>query len=471
MNSDELHRLLSRQLKKLGLRTGVPPNPVQWETFLQRVSRTYSDSDSDRYLMERSLTVSSEEMQALYQQLQEASETQIAEERDKLGAVITSVGDGLCALDVQGRLLFINPAGEELLGWSSDQLVGRDFITLVAECLFDPDQPFPSGREIVREARATDRPLRGEAGRFQNRDGELIPVAFVLNPVRTSDPTLGAVLVFRDITSRLRVQRALEEAKEAAEQANVAKSAFLANMSHELRTPLNAVIGYSELLLEEYEDSPNATLISDLQRIRTAGSHLLELISDVLDLAKIEAGKSELHLTRFDLAEFVNGLAGTVQPAVEENHNRLLLRLPPEPGMMTADPTKLRQTLLNLMSNAAKFTRDGEITVTVKRQVTAGQERVTFLVKDTGIGIAPDRLPSLFEPFVQADGHVTLNYGGTGLGLAISRHLCEMMGGSIRAESKPGEGSLFRVDLPADVATALGTPLNGDRPRWPLAAS
>jgi signal transduction histidine kinase len=246
------------------------------------------------------------------------------------------------------------------------------------------------------------------------------------------------------------------EARDAAEAANRSKSAFLANMSHELRTPLNAIIGYSEMLEEDAQAAGNAAFVSDLQKIRSAGRHLLGLINDVLDLSKVEAGKMKLYLETFDVAGVVNEVVATVQPLVEKNANTLQVRCAPEAGQLREDMTKVRQVLLNLLSNASKFTEKGTISLDVTRENDVTGTWVVFRVRDTGIGMTPEQMGKLFQAFTQADGSTQRKYGGTGLGLALSRKFCVMMGGDINAQSEPGKGSTFTMRLPGDVENLDG---------------
>lgn len=250
----------------------------------------------------------------------------------------------------------------------------------------------------------------------------------------------------------MRSQVELAEARDEALAASRAKSIFLANMSHELRTPLNAIIGYSEMLQEEAVERGYTALSADLARIRTAGRHLLDLINDILDLSKIEAGRMELYIETFDVCAMVETVVGTVQPLVEQNHNRLHVECSPDVGSVALDLTKVRQVLFNLLSNAAKFTDRGDITLSVDRHApSAASEWVRFRVSDTGIGISADQLTRIFEAFTQADPSTTRKYGGTGLGLAISYRYCQMMGGDITVDSEPGVGSTFTVHLPTRV--------------------
>jgi signal transduction histidine kinase len=244
----------------------------------------------------------------------------------------------------------------------------------------------------------------------------------------------------------------LELARDAAEAANSSKSQFLANMSHELRTPLNAIIGYSDLLIEEAEELEAQDLVPDLDKIRSSGKHLLGLINDVLDLSKIEAGKMEMALETFEVRDVVSAVAAMVRPLVEKNGNVFELTIDEDIGTMHADLTRVRQILLNLLGNASKFTSKGTVSLSVTREEKKDREWIVFAVRDSGIGMTPEQLSRLFQPFTQADPSTTRKYGGTGLGLSISQRLSRLMNGTISVVSEPGMGSIFTVRIPAEVS-------------------
>jgi signal transduction histidine kinase/DNA-binding response OmpR family regulator len=274
------------------------------------------------------------------------------------------------------------------------------------------------------------------------------------------------VLAMEDVTERRRAEGEVATAKEAAETANRTKSLFLANMSHELRTPLNAILGFSEMLQEEAVERDLQDFSADLQKISTAGKHLLGLINDILDLSKIEAGKMELHLEAFSISTLIAEVATTIEMQVAKNGNTLQIVCAPDVGIMRADLSKVRQGLFNLVSNAAKFTHDGKIKVEAERQLMDGSDWIVFRVSDTGIGLSSEQIVRLFQSFTQADASTTRKFGGTGLGLALTRRFCQMMSGDVTVHSVPGEGSVFTIKLPATVIETVAIepePLVEDR--------
>jgi signal transduction histidine kinase len=250
----------------------------------------------------------------------------------------------------------------------------------------------------------------------------------------------------------------LREAMLKAAQASHQKSIFLAKMSHELRTPLNAVIGYSEMLRDELEEGCDSEQkAADLDRINAAGRHLIALVNDVLDLERIEAEDQAVHNEEIDLAELVEEVVATVAPLIKVQDNRLELQICPNPGRIVSDPLKLRQSMLNLLSNAAKFTSKGVITLTLMRIQGRGGDRILIEVRDTGIGISKEGLQKLFQNFSQAEANTSSRYGGTGLGLALTRRFCQSMGGGVEVESEPGVGSSFKIEIPAAPRKATET--------------
>jgi PAS domain S-box-containing protein len=357
-------------------------------------------------------------------------------------AVLDNAVDAIFTVDEAGVIRSFNVSAERIFGHPASAIVGQPVSVII---------PGVSA-EWARTAVGAD--SRGElVGR--RADGTSFPLDLGVAEMRDDSGRL-LIGVARDITDRKRAEEELVSAKEAAEGANRAKSTFLANMSHELRTPLNAIIGYSEMLAEDARDAGHEEFVADLEKIRKAGNHLLGLINSVLDLSKIEAGKMELYLEKFDVAATLRDVMTTIQPLVQQKANRLVLEAPDELGTMHADITKLRQTLFNLLSNATKFTESGTITLRVSRTVDAGADWIIFSVADTGIGMTPEQLQSLFQAFQQADASTTRKYGGTGLGLAITRNFCQMMGGDVSVASTQGVGTTFTIRLPADVPRALG---------------
>ena len=344
----------------------------------------------------------------------------------------------IVTLDKSQGVLACNPSFERLFGYTQAEAVGRNLDDLIST-----EATRAEAEEYTRQA--FDRPIHG-IGRRRRQDGSFVDVEVLAVPVIVDGERLGLMALYHDISELLQARR-------EAEAANSAKSQFLASMSHELRTPLNAIIGYSEMVQEEVEEMGQPGLASDVAKIRTAGRHLLALINDILDLSKIEAGKMELYLETFEIRTLVEEVVTTMRPLVEKSANRLIVDLPAQPGSMHADLTKVRQVLLNLLSNACKFTERGTITLSIAREQdeTMGGEAIMLRVADTGLGMTSEQMNRLFEAFSQAEASTTSKYGGTGLGLAITRRFSQMMGGDVTVLSELGKGSTFTVRVPAVV--------------------
>jgi len=346
----------------------------------------------------------------------------------------------IVTLDVDHNVVACNPAFEQLYGYAQPEVLGRNLDELITT-------EANRSEAVGYTAQALEqRPVKVMSQR-RRKDGRLVDVEVLGVPVIVAGKRVGLMALYHDITELLAARR-------QAEAASTAKSHFLASMSHELRTPLNAIIGYSEMLQEEVADLGQTALAPDLEKIHTAGRHLLALINDILDLSKIEAGKTELYLETFEVRQMLDDVTTTVRPLVEKNANTLVVE-GADLGAMHGDLTKMRQVLLNLLSNACKFTERGTVTLAASRERRDGAgEWMVFRVTDSGIGMTPAQMTRLFEAFAQAEASTTRRYGGTGLGLAISRRFCQMMGGDITVASEPGRGSTFTVRVPATVAVA-----------------
>jgi len=372
-------------------------------------------------------------------------------QRRTLRDAIECINQGFVLYDSQDRVVLSNSRYLELYSGLHDVVAaGASFREVLEAAVARGVVALGagSGEEWVAERLAYHaRPVGSLTYRFGERWVQIVER-------RTHDG--GAVAVYADITELKRRQEELEQASAEADRATRVKSEFLANMSHELRTPLNAIIGYSQLLQEDAEDTGNTDAIADLKKIESAGNHLLGLINGVLDLSKIEAGRMDVFHEQFDVGGLIEEVRSLVEPLAARNGNRLVVACPGDIGSIVSDQTKLKQSLLNLLSNACKFTDQGTVSLTVERAGEGPDALIQFTVADSGIGMTPAQLGKLFEAFSQADSSTTRRFGGTGLGLAITRSFARMLGGDVTVTSVEGEGSQFVLVLPLVQQTTSG---------------
>ena len=388
---------------------------------------------------ERTLEMRALELEKLETEAKNLRE--IGEARARLTDAIESISEGFSLYDANDKLIVCNSRYKNLFASHVDVMEpGTTFEKIVRSAIergqIDEAKVDPEAwlAERIAQHRAVS------STHVQHRqDGRWIQVS----ERKTADG--GVVATYADITEMKQREAELAAARDAADEANRTKSNFLANMSHELRTPLNAIIGYSEILQEDAADKGDNEPIEDLQKIESAGRHLLGLINNILDLSKIEAGKMDIFIEPIDIQALINEVVSIVKPLTVKSENVVEIICPADIGSFRSDQTKLKQCLLNLLSNASKFTTKGTLTLTVARE---GASQVCFGVSDTGIGMTQEQLSRLFQAFSQADSSTTKRFGGTGLGLAITKHFCTMLGGDVTVASTPGKGSTFTIRLP-----------------------
>lgn len=415
----------------------------------------------ERFVIEQAI-VSPTEITSTVQDITERKRAEIAlrasEERFSRVFKASPIGISITTQD-QGRFVDVNDSFLEQLGWTREQVIDRTSQDLA---MWEKNQR----QQILQLLQTGDR-ISNLQVQVRHKSGELRDWLMAIEPIQLED-TACLLTLASDITEHKQAEE-LRRAKEAAEHANQAKSLFLANMSHELRTPLNAILGYSELLQEDAQDIGHDEFVADLKNIHIAGQHLLSLISDILDFSKIEAGRMNFHLEKCKISTLIWEVQTTITPLAEKNSNQFIIKIADGLDIMYTDITKVRQSLLNLLSNACKFTENGEVMLRVWKELILSTDLpdlpiyhsldsppsekseisfIFFQVQDTGIGMNERQLATVFSPFTQADESTTRKYGGTGLGLSITHKLCQIMGGDLWVESKLDQGSTFTMRLP-----------------------
>jgi PAS domain S-box-containing protein len=445
--TEPVHPLLGRLLRRLGANTAETPSLEAWQALLKLVGRTYQEADQDRYTLERSIEISSLEMQGLYEALKRQSESELATERQRvtqslaiLRATLEATVDGILVVDQQRRVVAANKRVNAMLMIPDEVMETRDHHKIIEHA----SRSYPDPKAMMAEVERLHASREILHDEMTLKDGRTIDRYSA--PVTLLDGNIvGRVTFFRDITAERNAHAQLEHARIAAEAASQAKSNFLANMSHELRTPLNAVIGLSDLLLLQGGDPVSARQREYLEGIVTSGRHLLSMVNDVLDLAKIEAGKQQLEIERVGPQDAIEEAVQALRPIARSRGVVLEAQVAPETPRIKADPVRLRQILYNLISNAVKFT-NAEGSVRVSAAIDS--RGVAIRVADTGIGIAPEDMHRLFRAFEQVNLPSGDRPGGTGLGLALTKQLVDMHGGSIDVTSQLGRGTTFTVRLP-----------------------
>jgi len=435
-----MHPLLKRQIKRVGSADlTIPPSPEKWDQLVERISNAYTEADQGRELLERSLALSSKEMQQLYDNLRQTSELRLKDMEKQTKNLIDHALDGIISMNAEGKILTWNPQASEIFGWAFEQVIGKYLVDLII-----PLQYHEAHRqELIRFAQTKSGTITNKRLELTalHRDGHEFPVEISIIPIVQGDTYFFYGLV-RDITQRQLAEQALRQAKETAEQATKAKSEFLATMSHEIRTPMNGVIGMTGLLLET-DLAPQQRKFA--QTVRSSGETLLKIINDILDFSKIESGKLEFEIIPFDLRTTLeDSLELLAETAGKKNLELVGLVGANVPTALRGDPGRLRQIFMNLTGNAIKFTSEGEVIVKITSvQETQDHVIIRVDIHDTGVGIPSDVLPKLFQPFSQADSSTTRRHGGTGLGLAICKQLVRQMSGEIGVENRLEGGSTF----------------------------
>ncbi len=483
-----MHHLLKQQIKKF---LGDPSQvPAELKELLDAVDAAYTEADNDYDLLERAMDLASDELLEKNTKLKQevADRKKAQEDIQKLiqanQAILNSAGEGIYRADMEGNAIFVNPAAGEILGYNADEIIGKNLHDVIHHS--KPDgQPYPIEECPLYIALKNGSDHVEMEDVFWRKDGSPVPVELIAKTMVENGKTVGVVVTFQDITQRkrdeerikninvelekrveertadlmlankcqeqeikvrLKAEHALIEAKNEAERANRAKSQFLSRMSHELRTPMNAILGFGQLLECDTGDPLSPGQKERVDEILKAGKHLLDLINEVLDLARIESGREDLKIEDVNVQKVAEEALKLIQPEAADRGIKVENTIPEDLDVcVQADATRLKQVLINLLSNAVKYNRrHGKVTLSME---TPSHEKLGIHVVDTGKGIAPEKIENLFEPFDRLDAD-EFDSSGTGIGLTITRQLLELMDGTITVQSTVGKGSCFTVEIP-----------------------
>jgi signal transduction histidine kinase len=504
MNTPRYHPLLERQVRKtFPDLTLITP---ELEVLLKLVNDAYIHSDNDRALLERSLDLSSKELgevnqilskdiheqKVLLKKLQSAAlelrrtdrkghlqeqkvdadslieivdninveiqERKVAEAN--LVALLDNTTDSIWSMNTKLELLTFNTAFHSRIAtlYQTRVRVGMKL-----------DEIFGFGSKELKIWKSyVERPFKGQRISHDRRitfGSKIIDFEISVNPIISEGRIVGVTVFERDISDRKKSEDEMIRAMKAAEEANRAKSDFLTTMSHELRTPLNAIIGYSELIQENMSDGETDQVVDDSKKIVAAGKHLLDLINEILDLSKIEAGKMEIEISEVRISSVISHLKSVMEYLIHKQQNQCHIEITSKIATLTTDEGRLTQILINLLGNSAKFTSNGTITLRILDEVRNERNGLKFEVEDTGIGIPEEKIAQLFQPFSQLDSSIGRRYGGTGLGLALTKKICELLQGNISCTSQIGKGSTFSVWLPVEFTTEFSHGSAGESER------
>ena len=427
-----MHRLLRGTIQTYSMRKRYTRKDGALRWIHLTVSLVRDDADKPKYLI------------FVVEDISEMVRTEQAVRNNerKLRAIMEGAGDAIFVFDGEAKILDANAQACKSLDYTKDELRALSMyeVGCAAELLEAAD---------VNLSSSTSPPVAVETVNVR-KNGTSFPVEALVSRL-SAESGSQFLATIRDVTKRKQLEELNQLAAYQAEEANRAKSSFLARMSHELRTPLNAILLYTQMLIEDAVEIGADDFVPDLEKVEASGRHLLELINDVLDLSKIEAGSMALVTEEFPLEGLIDEVENIVRPLADKNGNTFAVTRPDTLGSMYTDRTKLLQCLINFLSNAAKFTENGTVNLGIEREAMGDEACLRFTVTDTGIGMTEEQLGRIYEPFQQADSSISAKYGGTGLGLSITQKLIESLGGTISAESTPGEGTTFTIELPCDI--------------------